>query len=421
MGSSPRGRGKPGITSADGQTYRLIPARAGKTSERARDVALHEAHPRAGGENARSSRGRRESLRLIPARAGKTVGVGVRWGMRAAHPRAGGENLRLFDKFGGLHGSSPRGRGKRRRIPGRAAAARLIPARAGKTRSIMSRAASRQAHPRAGGENSSGMSWFWSLVGSSPRGRGKPGLPEWTFFPARAHPRAGGENGAAGAGWDCAAGSSPRGRGKPGDSERLPDRERLIPARAGKTKAPLGRCMTSPAHPRAGGENLRLFDKFGGLHGSSPRGRGKRRRIPGRAAAARLIPARAGKTRSIMSRAASRQAHPRAGGENSSGMSWFWSLVGSSPRGRGKPGLPEWTFFPARAHPRAGGENGAAGAGWDCAAGSSPRGRGKPGDSERLPDRERLIPARAGKTKAPLGRCMTSPAHPRAGGENTSV
>ena len=134
VGSSPRGRGKPGITSADGQTYRLIPARAGKTSERARDVALHEAHPRAGGENARSSRGRRESLRLIPARAGKTRDAKAAALAVGAHPRAGGENLRLFDKFGGLHGSSPRGRGKRRRIPGRAAAARLIPARAGKTR-----------------------------------------------------------------------------------------------------------------------------------------------------------------------------------------------------------------------------------------------------------------------------------------------
>ena len=71
---------------------RLIPARAGKTAESARDVALHEAHPRAGGENLVLRRldavergssprgrgklgcGRRLGLRsrLIPARAGKT-------------------------------------------------------------------------------------------------------------------------------------------------------------------------------------------------------------------------------------------------------------------------------------------------------------------------------------------------------------
>ena len=52
------------------------------------------------------------------------------------------------------------------------------------------------------------------------------------------------------------AGSSPRGRGKRGHGPLYGGRERLIPARAGKT--PMGPIDSQPewAHPRAGGENF---------------------------------------------------------------------------------------------------------------------------------------------------------------------
>ena len=192
-----------------------------------------------------------------------------------AHPRAGGENTTSTLKLAQTAGSSPRGRGKPRHRLARNRLAGLIPARAGKTRSIMSRAASRQAHPRAGGENSSGMSWFWSLVGSSPRGRGKPGLPEWTFFPARAHPRAGGENGHIVVRLHCERGSSPRGRGKRRRRGRERRGWRLIPARAGKTRGSIEFDPHQQAHPRAGGENRSRSVVPFCLAGSSPRGRGK--------------------------------------------------------------------------------------------------------------------------------------------------
>ena len=70
------------------------------------------------------------------------------------------------------------------------------------------------------------------------------------------------------------------------------------------------------------------------------------------------------------------------------------------------------------AHPRAGGENSSVRGPEGAAAGSSPRGRGKLGLGPAHAGRIRLIPARAGKTRADHGRCYRARAHPRAGGEN---
>ena len=50
---------------------------------------------------------------------------------------------------------------------------------------------------------------------------------------------------------------------------------RLIPARAGKTRARSRRACTLSAHPRAGGENMIDLAKPQLTAGSSPRGRGK--------------------------------------------------------------------------------------------------------------------------------------------------
>ena len=91
-GSSPRGRGKPGRANIAWPGHRLIPARAGKTPRSSCWPHRCRAHPRAGGENrarlgcpstgaGSSPRGRGKHrrarrgprlFRLIPARAGKT-------------------------------------------------------------------------------------------------------------------------------------------------------------------------------------------------------------------------------------------------------------------------------------------------------------------------------------------------------------
>ena len=152
-----------------------------------------KAHPRAGGENSSawwtvplgrgsSPRGRgkqriglqsEEKGGLIPARAGKTL-----WWTRAsrparAHPRAGGENSRSSQALSPSEGSSPRGRGKHGAGQLRLNKAGLIPARAGKTETRPRRPSAAWAHPRAGGENQLIDEIVRSDQGSSPRGRGK--------------------------------------------------------------------------------------------------------------------------------------------------------------------------------------------------------------------------------------------------------
>ena len=275
---------------------------------------------------------------------------------RTGEPRGCGEYVYHRDWCLIPSGSSPRGRGKPRRHSRQGPRRRLIPARAGKTSCPSCLSSGKRAHPRAVGENRSAATPIRSLVGSSPRGRGKPRCATCPrtivgLIPARAgktliptlsgtlrpaHPRAGGENDAGVPAGGRSSGSSTRGRGKryargAGDSA-----DGLIPARAGKTKPfppphPSGR-----AHPRAGGENLRCILSRGSELCSSPRGRGKREVLEGRNGDVRLIPARAGKTGSVVQRIAALAAHPRAGGENPIVISFCPFVSGSSPRGRRK-------------------------------------------------------------------------------------
>ena len=98
----------------------------------------------------------------------------------------------------------------------------------------------------------------------------------------------------------------------------------------------MGQYTPAQAHPRAGGENDSRAFCGHVAKGSSPRGRGKRRRSERRLRSVRLIPARAGKTSPDAGALASQSAHPRAGGENNTILSPAWPSTGSSPRGRGK-------------------------------------------------------------------------------------
>ena len=237
---------------------------------------------------------------------------------RSAHPRAGGENPATTGLTIGFTGSSPRGRGKQPREGRAGRVQRLIPARAEKTSTSGSRRKTPQAHPRAGGENSSVCPFFSTAAGSSPRGRGKradrggaerrrrliparAGKTEYRFgiiaVPA-AHPRAGGEN-------------HPR---RPCSARR----SRLIPARAGKTFSTAAFAASIAAHPRTGGENLPCTVMSSADAGSSPRGRGKHSHASALIAAGGLIPARAGKTFARLHAHIPAEAHPRAGGENPS-------------------------------------------------------------------------------------------------------
>mgnify|MGYP000903747316 CR=1 FL=1 len=233
---------------------------------------------------------------LIPAWAGKTGRRNRPCAVHQAHPRVGGENVNEARVLTGDGGSSPRGRGKRPDIEAVLPRRRLIPAWAGKTAKSGTPRRRAGAHPRVGGENRGHAGRPEQRRGSSPRGRGKRCAWMSSRIRPRAHPRVGGENETLTLRVGEREGSSPRGRGKRRGRPCRPQRRGLIPAWAGKTRARRVFRRVRRAHPRVGGENRPSISTVLVVSGSSPRGRGK---LPRRVRPRRrygLIPAWAGKT-----------------------------------------------------------------------------------------------------------------------------
>ena len=155
------------------------------------------------------------------------------------------------------------------------------------------------------------------------------------------------------------------------------NRYRLIPARAGKTGSLLLMTLNWTAHPRACGENFDSCCRCCFRCGSSPRVRGKPRRVPEAVARQRLIPARAGKTPTAISNRTGSAAHPRACGENYGHQVTPGYRGGSSPRVRGKRTQFLIKFFLLRLIPARAGKTESMGVSLDQFWGSSPRVRGK--------------------------------------------
>ena len=194
-GSSPLTRGKLLGVGANGMSWRLIPAHAGKTDIVAQFASTMRAHPRSRGENQeivgldgvyrgsspltrgklRSAATARMSAGLIPAHAGKTSVLVPLVPLLQAHPRSRGENLIGAVRTLVVTGSSPLTRGKRRPSIARTSSTGLIPAHAGKTGVATMVGRSRPAHPRSRGENGRARSRVTGRVGSSPLTRGKHG------------------------------------------------------------------------------------------------------------------------------------------------------------------------------------------------------------------------------------------------------
>ena len=111
--------------------------------------------------------------RITPAHAGKTYPLAVNHPRNQDHPRACGENPPKFIYFYCIMGSPPRMRGKPKRGHKALIQIRITPAHAGKTDG---RAAERQEvedHPRACGENVTSFLFYIGHSGSPPRMRGK--------------------------------------------------------------------------------------------------------------------------------------------------------------------------------------------------------------------------------------------------------
>ena len=172
-GTSPRTRGKRGKKGGFLAAGRNIPAHAGKTPTLVFPATLGEEHPRARGENDIGSgsenssrgtsprtRGKRgmswgfvASWRNIPAHAGKTPSTFTASRPITEHPRARGENTNPPGILYHHIGTSPRTRGKLVSAVQDAFSMGNIPAHAGKTSSLNQSPQPKQEHPRARGEN----------------------------------------------------------------------------------------------------------------------------------------------------------------------------------------------------------------------------------------------------------------------------
>jgi len=115
---------------------------------------------------------------------------------------------------------------------------------------------------------------------------------------AGAHPRAGGDDEVMDASHEYAQGSSPRWRGRLACEDQDEIDLRLIPALAGTTLATWGRASTTPAHPRAGGDDGGPDKCWEWTGGSSPRWRGRHESLQEATEPTGLIPALAGTTSS---------------------------------------------------------------------------------------------------------------------------
>ena len=213
--------------------------------------------------------------RFIPAQAGNTAQICSSHSFTSVHPRAGGEHREMKQKALPVYGSSPRRRGTLTVILGPWAAQRFIPAQAGNTRGLARRRKQSTVHPRAGGEHNAGRRFFPHGGGSSPRRRGTLKCIE------------------------CFARTG-----------------RFIPAQAGNTQACKMSRISSPVHPRAGGEHVSNTWAAKPRDGSSPRRRGTQPRHEGGARGVRFIPAQAGNTAAWTVPASNTSVHPRAGGEH---------------------------------------------------------------------------------------------------------
>ena len=172
------------------------------------------------------------------------------------------------------YGSSPRVRGLRAPVLLRHERDRIIPARAGFTRRRRARHTLPADHPRACGVYAPTRSCDARAAGSSPRVRGLlvvrlGGVQDGRIIPARA----GFTRATAGRGWRTR--DHPRACGVYRRRPRLVVSElRIIPARAGFTPRRTQNPRDTPDHPRACGVYRAITGKYVLKNGSSPRVRG---------------------------------------------------------------------------------------------------------------------------------------------------
>ena len=166
--------------------------------------------------------------------------------------------------------------------------------------------------------------WAGNTCGGRARPRSRPG-----------HPRMGGEHADVALGRPLKVGSSPHGRGTQNRMPYTDDNRRVIPAWAGNTADRCGSPGAVPGHPRMGGEHVCVQHFHKGRVGSSPHGRGTPISESAKPSRVRVIPAWAGNTSNVTTTRLREAGHPRMGGEHRLELHTFQHDCGSSPHGRG--------------------------------------------------------------------------------------
>ena len=191
-------------------------------------------------------------------------------------------------------GSSPLARGLLRCSAWHFCARRIIPARAGFTATVRSPSRSKPDHPRSRGVYLVAAQVDELLAGSSPLARGLPDTP-----------------------------TNPR------------DNARIIPARAGFTRAVVLPHCPFPDHPRSRGVYQLIGCPQMAQGGSSPLARGLLPDCVGVGLDVRIIPARAGFTSIVYWAKQYGGDHPRSRGVYPDRCHGLLRFLGSSPLARG--------------------------------------------------------------------------------------
>ena len=153
-GSPPRMRGKLPIAFAAPPSPRITPAHAGKTACTVPASTNFSDHPRACGENANSTLGKRTSRGSPPRMRGKRLAGFFDDADKRITPAHAGKTC-MYDAVNYAEcGSPPRMRGKRGLYRHLQSCWRITPAHAGKTPSQSRTDSLMPDHPRACGENS---------------------------------------------------------------------------------------------------------------------------------------------------------------------------------------------------------------------------------------------------------------------------
>ena len=293
-GSSPHARGAPKSLSSLLDTSGIIPACAGSTGKRRREIASNRDHPRMRGEHALSS-----SMPAAPL------------------------------------GSSPHARGAPAAALRAVRTRGIIPACAGSTLRTFRLTRATRDHPRMRGEHGLKAANDEAGGGSSPHARGALRRGRARELRWRDHPRMRGEHLNTIPSMCTSSGSSPHARGAPGFLVRGRMPRGIIPACAGST-VPISLVIRlSRDHPRMRGEHESALRCHVLPAGSSPHARGARELVRHLRQNVGIIPACAGSTRATRRAPSSSRDHPRMRGEHSVSVTVRGHPSGSSPHARG--------------------------------------------------------------------------------------